>query len=182
MTEDQMIDAVFVREGSTYEEPPRIDQPTGPGGITLPVLTAYRGLLSHVQDLRALTVIEAREVVRWDLRRLASQAGINRLEFEPLRLQMIDFAYNSGEGIAIRWLQRVLGVPRTSLMDAETVAAANQPIRRWPVLVHQALIAARLEMIDLSTDAFAAGRKGIDKKFEEGLENRALTFSLLEVP
>jgi hypothetical protein len=32
-------------------------------------------------------------------------------------------------------------------------------------------------MIDMSTDGGS-----IDKRFEEGLENRALTFSLLEVP
>jgi lysozyme family protein len=183
VTEEQLIDDVFKKEGDRYGDrttKPPIDQPTARGGIILATLQAYYdevqpGRTATVQDLKDLTHAQARDVVRWKLRQIAKRAKLDAIAFDPLRFQMVDFAYNSGEGLAIRWLQRVLRVPRTGRMDAATIArvAAVDP---W--LAHQALIAARLQMIDLSTDP---GGK-VDRKFEEGLENRALTFSLLEVP
>lgn len=174
MTEDDLIDDVFKKEGLKYEEPPRIDQPTAAGGIILATLSEYLGRPATLAELRALTPITARPVVRWKLRQLALQHGFAGIGFEPLRLQLIDFSYNSGPGTAIRWLQRVLRVPRDGVIGPQTNAALEQA-DLW--LVHQALIAARLQMIDMWTDA-AAKRKA----WEEGLENRALTFSLLAVP
>jgi hypothetical protein len=76
--------------------------------------------------------------------------------------------------LAIRWLQRVLRVDRTGRIDAPDVGRIEAS---RPVLVDHALIAPRLQMIDMATDS-----RRVNKRFEEGLENRALTFSLLEVP
>lgn len=175
MTIEQVIDDVFRKEGDRYAEPPEIDQPTGAGGIILPTLSEYLGRPATLAELKALAVDTARPIVRWKLSQLANRAGLDRITFEPLRLQAIDMAYNSGEGLAIRWLQRVLRVARSSKMDAPTIAALTNA-DQW--LVNQALIGARLQMIDMSTNPGGS----VDKKFEEGLENRALTFSLLEVP
>jgi lysozyme family protein len=177
MTLDHVIDDVFAREGDRYADEqsvPPIDQPTGRGGITLETLAAFRGAPCTVEDLKALTHAEARDVVRWLLRRLLMEARLSEIPFEPLRLQMLDLAYNSGPALAYRWLQRVLRVPRTGQLDGATLSALYS-CSFW--LVHQALIAARLQMVDRATDGGA-----IDKRYEEGLENRALTFSLLEVP
>lgn len=175
MTFDQIVDAVFDKEGRVYAEPPRIDQPTAPGGITLQVLSAYLGHQATLLELRALTVTTAHPVVAWQLQRYLEQTGLTAIAFEPLRLQLLDFAYNSGAALAIRWLQRVLRLPRTSVLDAATKAALAAAD---PFLVHQALIGARCEMV------FGATRPGgsIDHTFEDGLENRTLSFSLLEVP
>lgn len=177
MTIDQLIDAIFAQEGDQYGDPhtvPPIDQPTGRGGITLPTLTAYRGRPCTVADLQALSQLEARAIVRWVLDRLLVGWRIAQIAPESLRLQLLDFAYNSGPALAYRWLQRVLRVPRTGRLDAATTAAlASQDW--W--LVNQALVAARLQMIDRATDGGT-----IAKRYEEGLENRALSFSLLEVP
>jgi lysozyme family protein len=183
MTEEQLIDDVFAKEGDTYgdkDTKPPIDQPTARGGIILPTLQAYYdvkepGRRANVLELKQMTHGQARAVVRWKLAQIAAKAGLDRIVFAPLRFQMVDFAYNSGDGLAIRWLQRVLRVPRTGKMDALTFDALSK-VDQW--LVHQALIAARLQMIDGATDP---GGK-VDKRFEEGLENRALTFSLLQVP
>jgi lysozyme family protein len=174
MTEDTLIDAIFDREGRTFHVS---DQPTGPGGITLPVLREVKPGAT-LDDLKALTLPEARDVVQFKLRQLAQVHGFYKIQFEPLRLQMLDFAYNSGPSLAIRWFQRVLGVPRSGRMDDVTVAAIKYPdFHRIQTWIHQSVIAARLQMVDMSTDGTA-----IDKKFEEGLENRALAFSLLVVP
>lgn len=176
MTDADLVERIFDREGRTYAEPPAIDQPTGPGGITLATLTAYRGHACTVDDLRALTLAEAHQVVAWVLQRLATTEGLDRIGYAPLRLQMIDFAYNSGAPRAFRWLQRVLRVAPTGRMDEPTELAVNSPALD-PFLLHQALIAARLQMIDRATDPGGS----VDKKFEEGLENRALQFSLLQI-
>jgi lysozyme family protein len=182
MTEEQLIADIFVKEGDTYGDTtthPPIDQPTARGGITLPVLRAYIAatrapLAPTLTTLRALTRLQAEDIVRWNLRAIAAANRFDAIAFAPLRLQLIDFAYNSGAGLAIRWLQRALRVPRSSTMDAATVAALAAAD---PWLVNQALVAARLQMVDLWTDGDAPA-----KKFEEGVESRALTFSLLEVP
>jgi lysozyme family protein len=177
ITEDRLVEDTFEKEGREYGDEhthPPIDQPTAPGGIILKTLSEYLGRPATLAELRVLTVETARPIVRWKLRQIASANGLTGIGFEPLRLQMIDFTYNSGPGIAIRWLQRVLRVtPDGVIGPATRVALARADL--W--LVHQALIAARLQMIDMWTDS-AAKRKA----WEEGLENRALTFSLLAVP
>lgn len=177
MTEADLVESIFVKEGVVYGDEtthPPIDQPTGPGGITLPTLSEFFGRPATVSELKSLTKTSATPIVRWKLAQIARRTGLYAIAFEPLRLQMVDFSYNSGPGLAIRWLQRVLRVPRTSRMDAVTVEAVSLADG---FLVNQALVAARVEMIALAVDS---GK--ISKIFEQGLENRALTFSLLTVP
>lgn len=182
MTEDQLVDDVFVKEGDRYGDTtthPPIDQPTARGGITLGVLRDYivathAPLAGTVTTLKALTRDAAEAIVLWNLRRIASDNRFDRIVFEPLRLQMIDFAYNSGAPLAVRWLQRVLRVPRTGRMGDDELAAVEASD---PWLLNQALIAARLEMVDRWTDGNAQA-----KAWEEGVESRGLSFSLLEVP
>jgi len=89
-----------------------------------------------------------------------------------LRLQLLDFGYNSGPARAIRWLQRVLNVPRSGQMDATTLTVLGR-VNAW--LVHHALIGARLQMIHRWADAPE------NQKYEVGLETRALSFSQLPV-
>ena len=177
MTESELVDAVFDKEGRVYGDEhttPPIDQPTAAGGITLPVLAEFLGRSASVAELKALTVETATPVVQWRLRQISRRNGFDVIAFEPLRLQMIDLSYNSGESLAIRWLQRVLRVPRTSKMDVPTrdALASNDGF-----MTNQALVGARLQMIHRAVDSGT-----IDKRFERGLENRALMFSLLEIP
>jgi lysozyme family protein len=177
VTEDDLVADILDREGDTYADEhsqPPIDQPTGRGGITRATLTDYLGHPASIEDLKALTHDQAVQIIRWKLHRLIEVAHLGDITFEPLRLQMIDFAYNSGTARAIRWLQRCLRVQRTGVLDGSTHLALYE---RDLWLVNQALIAARLQMIDLWTDA-AAQRNA----WEEGLESRGLQFSLLDIP
>lgn len=177
---EQLIDEVFRKEGDTYGDQhssPPIDQPTGRGGIILPTLSTYLGRPATIAELKNLTHDQARTIVDWKLGQIERSMGLTFIPYEPLKLQLIDFGYNSGEGRALRWLQRVLQVPRTGHMDYATVHRLTE-LTEDLFLVHQALIAARLQMIDLATDPGGS----VDHTYEEGLENRALTFSRLEVP
>lgn len=177
-TLQQVIDDIFIREGDAYAQPPRVDQPTGRGGITL---AAFQHFCDAMQpgrrvtklDLQALSHEDARGIIGWFLTELHREMGLDVILYDPLRVQLLDWGYNSGGPLALRWLQRVLDVPRTGIMD---VATARQLTAHSLRLVHQALIAARLQMIDSWSDAPA------NKQYEEGLENRALSFSLLQVP
>ena len=185
MTEDDLLDAIGQREGRTYAEPPVTDQPTAAYGLTLPVVQAWFGqhpewapIRATVEILRSMPLTEAREIARWHLRDLGEREGFNQIQDEDLRLQCLDFAFNSGGPRAIRWLQRVLNRPRTGRMDRETIEAltdVHEEDATW--FVHHALIAARVQMIHR---AVAEGT--IDKTFESGLLTRALSFSRLEVP
>lgn len=177
MTEDDLIESIFDKEGRKYGDEhttPPIDQPTAPGGITLDTYSHYLGHPATLAELKALTVETAKPVIQWTLRSMIRREFFDQITFEPLRWQVIDFAWNSGPALAIRWLQRCLRVPRTGRMDVATLTALAQ-YDNW--LVNQAYVAARLQMIDMWTDA-AQQRKA----WEEGLESRGLLFSLLEIP
>ncbi len=174
---ERIIEGIFEREGDRYGDAttsPPIDQPTGRGGITLDTLSAYLGRPATVDDLKALTHDAAVKIVQWQVDTLVRDQHFDQIADETLRLQMIDFSYNSGPARAIRWLQRVLQVPRTGVFDGPTRLALPASSS---FLVNQALIAARLQMIDLWTDANAQR-----KAWEEGLESRGLAFSRLEIP
>lgn len=179
-TFEQVVDDVFIKEGDVYAGPPQIDQPTGRGGIILPTLQAFFDSLpgsrktATLTDLQALSHQDARDVVRWVLNQLAVKHGLNSIPYEPVRLHAIDFAFNSGPALAIRWLQRCVQVPPTGVMDYATIVALQ---KATPFLLNQAYVAARLQMIDMWTDADQKR-----KAWEEGLENRVLAFSLLTVP
>jgi lysozyme family protein len=173
MTEDQFLDAVGQREGLEYAEPPAIDQPTGPYGITLPVLSAYRARPCTIADLRALTPADAREIVRANVRNDLQKLGFNKIAFEPLRWQCLDYAWNSGEERAIRWLQRTVGVPEgfvTGVMDDRTIRSLNV-ISSLPGglirAINNALAGER---------AHAALNAGTAPKFADGVAKRAISF------
>lgn len=168
MTIDTLIDGIFIREGDSYAEPPKIDQPTGRGGITLPTLQSFchamqPGRVVTTADLQALSHEEARAIISWLLGELNREMGLGAVSYEPLKLHLLDFGYNSGGERALRWLQRVLNVAVTGTMDLGTVMAVQ---RENPFLVHHALLFARMRMVHGMT-------------FEEGLENRILSFSRL---
>lgn len=184
MTFDQIVAAVFDREGDVYAEPPQIDQPTGRGGITLQTLQDYVRLTGvallppTLETLKALTHEQAAKIVAWKLQTFLRTSGLNHIADLPLRMFMLDFAYNSGQERAIRWLQRVVDVPRTGKMDAETIAAVMFPaVKRLPVFLLLGLIAARAQMVTSGVDSHT-----IAESFEHGLERRIASFSPLQVP
>jgi lysozyme family protein len=177
MTEDNLIDSTMEREGLEYADQnshPPTDQPTGPGGITLPVLSAYRNRHCTIQDLKALTAVEAREILRVEIRKDLAQFRFELVVFEPLRLQLLDFAWNSGVERAVRWMQRTVGLVGTQvtgLIDDRTISALN---KLPPYLVNNALAAER---------AHAAFHGGVPEGYEAGVAHRAIEFVIpLDVP
>jgi len=149
-----------------------VNHPSDRGGPTNFGITAATwgveqrlGRDATASEVKAITRDQALDYYK---RRHIDQSPFRFVAFEPLRVQLIDFGINSGTARATRWLQRAIGVPTTGDMDDVTRSALNAYPGR---LVNNALVAARLKMVDDWTD----GDQG-QKVFEEGVESRALTF------
>jgi len=167
VTLDALIAEIIAREGGFVDDPADRGGATK-YGITARVLGEWRRLTRAATraEVQALDLPEATAIYR---QRYVIGPGFDTLP-DPLRVQLVDFGVNSGPARAVRWLQRVLGVPVTGALDAPTRATLDASPAR---LVNDALVAARLYMIDDLTDGDPT-----QKRFEEGLESRALTFFL----
>lgn len=178
MTEAAIIDAIIAREVRRTRDGvvSYTDNPADKGGptnwgITAKTLGIYRALGRPATraEVKALTRDQAAEIYR---QIFIKQPGFTagRFACEPLRLQLIDFGVNSGPTRAVRWLQRVVRYrPVDGRLTPDLLAHVNG--MPGPV-VNDALVAARLFMVDQTSDA------PNQKQFEEGWENRALEFFL----
>lgn len=170
MTEDVIIDAIVGREAGYVDDPADRGGATN-WGITAKTLGVFRGLGRQATraEVKALGVGEAKEIYR---QMFVTAPGFlpGRFDFDPLRVQLIDFGVNSGPARAIRWLQRVC---QYTPVDGRLTPALLLYVNRLPGwLVNDALVAARLYMVDATSDA------PDQKRFEEGWEDRALLFFL----
>lgn len=184
MTEDEILDGLIDREGGFRPQTRRPDGTIDPDtmyGVTAPVLGNWRGLTRPASrtEILALQKPEAKEIF---YSRYILQPGFTKqnIRYEPLRVQLIDFGVNSGPERALRWLQRVMQVPATGVLDARTEEAFRDLLGDWggyrdtiPRLLNDALVAARCYMIDRAVDTGT-----MRKADEEGVESRALSFFL----
>lgn len=174
VTESDIIDGLIQREGGFVVNP---DDKGGPTkyGITAATLGNFLGLQRPASKQEVYNLHRDAAATIYKVRYVA-QPGFTRenLPFEPLRVQLIDFGVNSGPERAVRWLQRVLRVEVTGKLDEETLRTLHELGTQFLLpLVNDALVAARLYMVDRWTDADPT-----QKQFEEGVESRALSFFL----
>lgn len=174
MTTPELINGILEREGGYQDDP--ADAGNGPHGATNWGITAkswgaYRqlGRVATRDEVKAITREQAVDFYR---SQYVLTSPFRLVGYEPLQVQLIDFSVNSGTARATRWLQRVLDVPVTSVLDDRTRLALT---RDRGALVNRALVAARCSMISGSV------REGsIAEKFEQGLIRRAVSF--LDLP
>lgn len=186
MTAEAVIAGILEREGGWRDAKARPDGSWDPAtnrGITLNTLQTYGPSLIAadsgygIERLRSLSEAEAARIYRTIFIELPGFT-VENIPFEPLRVQLIDFGVNSGPERATRWLQRVCGLQATGHLNAQTIAFLNK--EQWNgferpllALVNDALVAARVYMVDQAVDQ---GR--LRRQDEEGLESRALRFFL----
>lgn len=117
---DACLDLVLKAEGGF------VNHPADPGGatnlgITLRTLSEFREEEVTVEDVRALSRTEAREIYRaryWTPMRCAElPAGVD--------LMVFDFGVNAGPGRSVKLLQRSLGVAADGSIGPITLAAAR---------------------------------------------------------
>lgn len=156
MTIDEILEDVLKREGGYSADP------ADPGGETKFGISKR----AHPDvDIKALTKEAALEIYR---QQYVLAPGFDRIPDPALQAQLIDFGVNSGPERAIRFLQRLLRVDVTGELDGVTLSTLW---KHDPLLVNEALAGARAKFLDDLTD-----RSPSMKKFEEGLESRALSF------
>jgi lysozyme family protein len=101
-----------------------VDHPRDPGGatnygITRQTLSRWRGREVSVDEVRALTEAEAREIY------LARYWNVMRCDELPagLDLAVLDYGVNAGPARAARALQRLVGATVDGVIGRETIAA-----------------------------------------------------------
>lgn len=189
LTPNAILDGLITREGSTVKNDPNDPQDPSKFGIGAETLGNWRGLQRRatLEEVRALDVYEAREIYRI---RYIEQPGFTpgNIPYEPLRIQLIDFGVHSGPERATKFLQNLLGITEDGIVGPQTRHALLRMLGRDGIRIesdgsttftdtrygrwlNDALLARRLLLIDRTTDQ----RAGY-KKYEEGLEDRALLF------
>lgn len=156
MTPDEIIDAILIREGGF------VDHEADRGGatchgITRAALAEWRRRPVTVDDVRNLTVGEARELYR---DRYIVKPGFLAIENQQIRAHAVDCAVNHGPAIAVKMLQRAARVFADGYLGPQTRTAVN---RMDAGALYRRLCAERAKFYgqiitrDPSQSVFAAG-------------------------
>jgi lysozyme family protein len=172
VTQDQFIEMVLDEEGRVYEEPPKIDQPTGPGGVTLPELCTFRGTKATVDDLKVLSIDEAKRIIAKRFIDPQLQAILD----EHLRVQVLDYAYNSGKATAVRWLQRTANSFLSSARSTADALNIDGIVGSRTLAIINSLPPLPLNNALAGERAHAAYHGGTQPKFAAGVAHRAIEF------
>jgi len=119
MTTQEILDEVLEREGWPKYTDISADR-GGPtkGGITKRTLEQWRGRRVTNRELKSLKKSEAIEILT---RRFVGCNGIDKVQDTDLRTQLIDNAVLSGPPLAVKDLQRALGVTRDGIIGPVTL-------------------------------------------------------------
>lgn len=153
---ETMLDGIIRREGGFVDHPADRGGPTK-YGITLATLAAWRGRTVTREDVRDLTVAEARTIYT---DRYVRRPGYDRIENARLREHVVDAAVLHGPARATRWLQEVVGVTADGLLGPVTARAVARQCpevvgRRFAV--HRIRFLGRLVTNDPTQAVFCAG-------------------------
>lgn len=167
MTSDEIIDAILLREGGYVAHPSDRGGHTN-HGVTQAVLAEWRGRPVTVDDVRNLTVGEARELYR---DRYIAKPGFLTIENQQLRAHAVDCAVNHGPANAVKMLQKAVRVFADGHLGPQTRAAVN---RMDAGALYRRLCAERVRFYgqiitrDPSQAVFAAGWMNRAAEFIEG--------------
>lgn len=118
----QIIDKVLVFEGSEFTNDPSDNAGATRWGVTQSTLEAWRNRPVSVEEVRNLSLTEAREILT-DL--YIKKPGFDRIGSDILRESLVDYAVHSGPSQAIKSLQRCLGLKVDGILGPETETASN---------------------------------------------------------
>lgn len=139
MTANELIDQIIQREGGYVNHP---DDRGGPTkfGITLLTLGAYRRAPVNADDVRALTVEEAKTIYRT---MYVDEPKFSTVKDERLRALLVDSGVQHGTRRAIRWLQGALGgLAEDGILGTHTHAALEAAD---PAEVYRKVLARRMK-------------------------------------
>lgn len=156
MTDDEIIDKIIEREGGFVNNPNDHGYATK-FGITQETLTVFRGGPVSVEDVKQLSVAEARQIYK---QKFIVNAGFGKIADDRLRAFVIDSAVNHGIVMAVKLLQRALHVPDDGILGPQTikaVAEASTPKLHLQMIGQRAMFYGRIIKKDPSQSVFAEG-------------------------
>ena len=167
MTLDTLLTELIQREGGYVNHPQDRGGPTN-YGITLPTLSEWRQRPATLEDIRSLTVDEARTIYR---HRYVEAPGFDRIEDGALKALLVDCGVHHGLGRARLWvrtLQKLGGLQADGIIGPATLAA----------IAHVGADRVRRELLKLRGH-FIAGllqRNPSQRVFAAGWLNRLMEF------
>jgi lysozyme family protein len=169
MTPNEVIDGILRREGGYVD---RLEDKGGATnhGITQATLAEWRGKPVTVEDIKALTETEAREIYR---EQYIVRPGFLGIENEAIRTLAVDCAVNHGVKPAVKLLQEAARVFTDGIFGPNTRDAVN---RMTPAVLYRRLCAARVEFYgDIITNnpTQAVFAKGWAKRVAEFIRESA---------
>jgi lysozyme family protein len=156
MTDSEIIDAIIEREGGYVDDPADSGGPTK-FGITQATLTLWKGHPVTAEDIRQLSVNEAREIYR---QKYVVEPGFGAIQDDRLRSLLIDTGVNHSPKRAIEMLQRALGLKDDGVLGPQTRGALKieSPGKLWVKLMGERIAAYGRLITDKPSQAkFAAG-------------------------
>lgn len=122
VTDDEIVNAIIQREGDYVDHPADKGGPTR-WGVTLETLTVFRGKACNADDVRHLSVNEARDIYK---QKYIVNAKFGQLKDDRLKAFVIDSAVNHGIVMAVKLLQRAVGVPDDGILGPVTLEAIEE--------------------------------------------------------
>lgn len=156
MTDEEIVDAILMREGNEVAAPDRSGR-ISRWGITARTLSEHRGHPVTDDEIRHLSATEARDIYKTQY---IYKPSFHLIGSETLRGILVDYGVHSGPVTAIKSLQRCLGLPDDGIIGAKTLHGANlQDGSRLgtKVLWERARHLGRLLTADPSQSTYAAG-------------------------
>ncbi|MDM0001827.1 glycosyl hydrolase 108 family protein [Variovorax sp. J22P240] len=169
----QMIDAILRREGGFVNH---VNDRGGATnfGVTQRTLAAWRGAAVSVDDVRSLSIEEAREIYA------ATYFRRPKIDLLPAQIQplMFDMCINHGPGTAVKLLQQLLtdnGHPCSidGGIDAETIDCAQKMVTEFDSRMVNLLVDRRVALFEQ-----IVARDASQGVFLRGWLNRANEFRL----
>ena len=161
----KLIPFILQFEGGYVNDPADSGGPTNKG-VTLNTFRSVYGRAKTINDLKHMTDNEWRHIFKslyWD------KCKADDIADQSIANLLVDWAYNSGTSLAIRHIQRIVGVNADGIMGNITLSAIN---KRSPLPLFGALKQDRIAF--LNTTAQKNPRK---KKFLKGWLNRVNSFT-----
>lgn len=175
MSIEAIIDGVIRREGGFVDHPADRGGPTN-YGITQASWSAYSGRQATADDMRRITIDQARVFYRHEY---VVRPRFAEIRDPHLRELVVDAGVHHGQRHAAKWLQWAAGVTQDGIVGPVTLAAVNS---LPPLAVYLWIVAFRIKLFGrlVSQDAQlrAARQAGfrLQAEFAAGWNNRAAEF------
>lgn len=121
MTDDEIINGIILREGDYSNRPTDKGGPTR-WGITLETLSKWRRAVCTPEDVKNLSVTEAKAIYRAEF---ITAPGYSEIKDDRLRALVVDAGVNHGPPNATKMLQRALGLAPDGIFGENTREAVN---------------------------------------------------------